>query len=876
MVFQSITGGIVSPDRLGPTADEATGPVNPEKINVSLCQGDEALNQDGVMTVVKGNIQQDIKAQFGDVEAKPLPQLKFVPGARAVRTARGRGKIVTPEKSLKIDKMVTIYKNRNRIRFKKQLWKRLLWRVKVKRWRKLTRRWEKPSPGKRNPDVLKGVCNVLVFGRRERRLRKKVFRRPFSSEKIKRFQLELKSKRDEQELRRRVSLEAAVIAVRRRIRLNKLWEKESSFEHQIQRFKLRALAMEAAVLVKAQERQSHLNELKLFVQAYQSRASYQELLQNPLYVGNTTANNQKVAKYLLDSGASVNSHDDQRTNSSNIRAVQGMRLSGFTGQSTDVKHDADVQPPAASEDVKITLRSYAVPNSRKNLLSVGVLDRMGYTTTFSDGKGLVRDKKGRLIFYAELKDHLYELQHMDQKAYSQQLRATKSKFKSDKAARDASQHARFVSYDSQTLLRYHELLGHRGFAYVRKIMGFPPKSKDFLDPVCQACHQAQFRSKDKPKDALTAAPRRGFRLHSDTSDILPTASYGAEKDIQRYVLTADELSGKLFVNFVQRKSQVKHKVLSTTRCIKSEISPDTIAEHQTDGGTEFANGDLDRGLEEQGIKPRNSDPHCQYENGLIESHMDFIQNKALAMLYRANAPLVEWPYAVAHAVFLWNNSPKEYSKFTPEEQWSGIQDQRNKAENSKAALFCAVEAKVYKHGKYESESRSGIYLGRSDRSPGHLIRVIGGKKRSRKVKRADVISADLNNYPYTNPRVPRPEEKRRHKYDSDTEDEEKEIVDLPSDATDSEDESDCPSLNDGTDSEEEDQGSDEEEKKQPVQPRYVPVPEDGQIGNQPGYEIVKILDIRKFKKNNRTVTTYKVKWKDEKSKPTWKKKCGCS
>jgi hypothetical protein len=374
----------------------------------------------------------------------------------------------------------------------------------------------------------------------------------------------------------------------------------------------------------------------------------------------------------------------------------------------------------------------------------------------------VYDKNNRLIMYGKLIDNLYQLQ------------ATQSRENEQKIANvitQLGQKHHYKNFDEGTLMMYHEALGHRSFDYVRRLLGFPPSSTNFLNPHCDTCLKAQYKNPKVPTEALTVAPRKGYRLCSDTSDKYPRTDVDGVKDVQRFVLTVDEHTGKMFVNFVQRKDQVKKKVTGVIDHLNNEISPQRVAEHQTDGGSEFLNKEMDKMLEDRTVVPRNSDPHCHYENGVVEKAMDYVQRTARALMIKGNAPETDWAYAVKHAVFLYNMMPNPDTQLSPNERWTSVPPREQPEDLISQILFCRCEAKVYVHGKREDRARPCIYLGRSTRSPGYVVRVIGGKMTGKKVRTAAVLTWDCTSFPYTDAKVPRPLPKRPYKYDSDTDDE---------------------------------------------------------------------------------------------------------
>ena len=69
-----------------------------------------------------------------------------------------------------------------------------------------------------------------------------------------------------------------------------------------------------------------------------------------------------------------------------------------------------------------------------------------------------------------------------------------------------------------------------------------------------------------------------------------------------------------------------------------------------------------------------------------------------------------------------------------------------------------------------------IYLGKDDRTPGVLVRKIGGKNTGKEVMSAVVVSYETDEFPYAEQSVPVPDAIRAVNYASDSEPEENGIV----------------------------------------------------------------------------------------------------
>ena len=397
---------------------------------------------------------------------------------------------------------------------------------------------------------------------------------------------------------------------------------------------------------------------------------------------------------------------------------------------------------------------------------------------------------------------------------------------------------------------------------------------DCPDPVCTSCLEAQYKDRKIKTEALNAAPRKGFRIHSDVSGKWARTTFRGQTDVQRFQLHRDEFTSKGWVTFVQRKDQCKTEVVTLISQINNEIAPFKVSEHQTDGGSEYLNKWLNNSLAAQGIRHRNSEPHCQYQNGVIESFMDVIQRSAKAMMFRGHAPEEDWPYAVSHAVYLHNKIVGGVTGVSPNYLWNGLEPKDVIGDLTKMGpLFCQMTAKRYESGKMSKKADNNIFMGKSFTSSGVIMRPMGGKVEGRKLHTGEVVTFDRTDFPYANLNVPRPKITKPIVYESDTDqDSDGEFIPNahPEESEDSEitasSESEESSVDGGEESEDDCKPQPREpiEKKEPpiiiTLPEYIP---DGKIGKKAGYEVMEILSHRIRKKKNRKTLQYLVKWKGD-------------
>ena len=579
----------------------------------------------------------------------------------------------------------------------------------------------------------------------------------------------------------------------------------------------------------------------------------------------TTTNLESTVEHpeydlVLDSGAMVPSGDADREvgGAADRRAVEHpVAVKGVHGEAKPVKEQFTMKVPVVDRNGFVSLKkALHIPGTPHGLVSVSELDKAGMTTTFKKGEGRVTDRHGNLVMYAQMVNGLYKIRKKILSQYPQHV----------------------VNYDVGSLMRAHEVLGHRSFNAVRRILNFPPESNTDVNPVCKACCEAQMRKGKTPTEGLEAAPRKLFRLHSDTSRKKAAANAFGEEGLHRYVLTGDEFTDYLYVDFGARKSDTRRKLISRFNKLNNKWAPLKIVEHQTDSGKEYKQKLMRAELEKLHITPRYSSPHCQYQNGWIESRMGDIDRAARAMMFRGNAEPCDWPYAIRHAVRLHNMLPTLSTGRSPYEKSTGLP---NKVPPGKIRgnLFCRCYAKVFVKGSEERAARPCIYLGRDPEGDGFLVRVLGGKRTGKEVRPARVITFDTDTYPYTNDMVAKPDAPEELVYESDSDQEEYSATTrvtevrrskVTADGIGSESDADTDTdveverHHEGTlrgKLEEEEQY--EEEYEDP----------DGDISGEPAWEIEEILAEKRHKKAPKkgwkAGVYYKVKWKDC-DEPDWR------
>ena len=492
-------------------------------------------------------------------------------------------------------------------------------------------------------------------------------------------------------------------------------------------------------------------------------------------------------KTILDSGAM--SHSVMHLNvleQKTVEIIKNLRVIGVSGVCQNITHKGQWLLSKDAPGVQQNIRLHnviVIPSSGSNIISIPKLSEAGYDTNFTNNEAFVY-KNEVLIMKATLENRLFVV--------SNELTINNSTVKNN------------------NLINTHERLGHIHFDFCRTYLGLEPASEDFPNPKCESCDMAKLPELRREKEATREANKRGYSLHIDISPKHPPST---EKGFTRVVEFVDEHTKYFMIEPCKAKSEatgiIKNKVVET----ENLVSPTKVGRIRNDGARELVHKkELLRWYKERGIKLQHSAPYHQYQNGLVERSVRTINEGARAMMLRANSPAGDWLLAKQNFVYLRNHfyTPKGMTD-TPAKLWFGI----DSATLPEGIFGCKCIAKLYVRKKSgnpaeETKGRMCVYLGMDEVCKAYKVRPYDGKKTTRQIRYSKRVSFYVNEFPYTHPDVPRPNE--TDIVDSDDDLSEPELID-PDDVSDDELEldldNDSPNLNDEldekhTDSESED------------------------------------------------------------------------
>ena len=301
-----------------------------------------------------------------------------------------------------------------------------------------------------------------------------------------------------------------------------------------------------------------------------------------------------------------------------------------------------------------------------------------------------------------------------------------------------------VAFNSEEVVRVHQTYGHLNFKSCCKML-------DMVEgpfPICSDCQMSNLNRLPAPKSSVTRASKPLYRLFMDLSGRKSASLAG----YRYYLIIVDDYSRYRWVRWLKLKSDVYDKIVEFLALVERQFPDLPVAFLRTDGGGEFKNKRMTLLLQTKGIQAESSAPYCQFQNGVSERSIDIVDRGARAMMSHAGSPTYDWPFAVAHSVYVRNYIIAEVEKESPSTLLTGI-----KRETSIVGIFgCLCYAKVYVKRKADPKARRTIFLGFSDEQKSVMVRDISVERARLSEYYARDVRLDPTQFPYRSVLVPRP------------------------------------------------------------------------------------------------------------------------
>jgi hypothetical protein len=334
-----------------------------------------------------------------------------------------------------------------------------------------------------------------------------------------------------------------------------------------------------------------------------------------------------------------------------------------------------------------------IPDLKKNLISLGTLDSLGYNYT-GEG-GVIRVSKGSLVIMKGNKDDgLYFLQ---------------GSTVTGSAAVSSSDDP-----DSDTTRLWHMRLGHmseRGMTILSKRGLLCDQKTGSLD-FCEHC---VFGKQCRVKFS-TGIHSTGGTLDYIHSDLWGPSQVPSKGGARYFVSFIDDYSRKVWVYFLKKKSDVFVTFKQWKTLIENQTGK-KIKRLRTDNGMEFCGGEFNKFCKDEGIARHRTVSHTPQQNGVAERMNRTLLERARCLLSNAGLSRDFWAEAVNTACYLVNRSPSTAIDCkTPYEVWSGTPADYSILKTFGCPAYCHVN-----DGKLEPRSKKCIFLGYGDGVKGYRL-----------------------------------------------------------------------------------------------------------------------------------------------------------
>lgn len=337
-----------------------------------------------------------------------------------------------------------------------------------------------------------------------------------------------------------------------------------------------------------------------------------------------------------------------------------------------------------------------VPTLHMNFLSINKAAQNGNSTSFDAEEALIKNKQGKIMLRAMLKNNLY--------VYTMPPETS----------------AVYMLNDISLATKWHNRFGHLNFQSLKQISeknlvhGFKIDNMP-TEINCDTCNQAKLCALPFPQKANRVTERVLELIHTDVCGPMNVKSPGGN----RYFVTfIDDFSRKIYVYFMRAKSEVFEKF----NLFKSYVECQTgqkIKTLRSDNGKEYINNDFINCLNKCGIKRQLTVPYTPQQNGVAERANRTIVEMAKSLLIHAQLEEFLWAEAVKTAVYLRNRCPtKALNGQTPFEIWKNRKPSVKHLRVFGSRAF-AVDKK--RKGKFQAKSKEYIFVGYSSAAKAYRL-----------------------------------------------------------------------------------------------------------------------------------------------------------
>lgn len=332
-----------------------------------------------------------------------------------------------------------------------------------------------------------------------------------------------------------------------------------------------------------------------------------------------------------------------------------------------------------------------IPELKRNLISLGLLDQNGYTYKCEDG--ILKICRGSMVVMKGIRENgLYVLQGSTVIGIASPV----------------------ISNDSNSAQTWHKRLGHvseRGLQELQK-QGLLNGRKLGKMGFCEDCIYGK-ATRVKFSSSVYKTREILNYVHSDLWGPSKTESFGGGR---YFISIIDDCSRKVWVYILKSKDQAFQKFKDWKKMVELQTGK-KVKKLRTDNGLEYLNEEFIKFCNDEGLVRHKTVPGVPQQNGLAERMNRTLLERVRCMLSCANLPKKFWAEAVNTAVYLVNRCPSAALEFkTPEEIWTGVPPNYKNLR-----VFGCVAYAHIKQGKLEPRTRRCMFIGYPEGVKGYKL-----------------------------------------------------------------------------------------------------------------------------------------------------------